>query len=469
MAPKRGGGSSSGGSSSSSGGSSSYGGSSSGGSGSRYNYRKPTPFWLQKIPLGSFYNRSYAMAYLVMVGIATLVIFGVLVASGGIKGKRQSGRKHFRWYAWGLAVVALLIHFFLLILDLSLIEAKARVARIYIIERILQNFFSGLSNIALLGVIYAIVRTRIRQTSLGSASLYDGVKTVHGLLIGALTGVFLLFIGFYTAYLVSTEGTTLGGSSWSAHKYTQTLTAWVVVYFVASLEVLVWAAVTVGRPGQDKASKRVGILLLAHVAAPLLIHSVYELAMTVKYTLPAEDAPRVPAYARATDIVFSLAPLVLTYIGVLFIGLTKGGPAGGPDRAVPGGMAYVGGPADPQKANGVSAATPAPQYGHASSPPPMAGGHTSLPPPMAGGHTSLPPPPAGTQWVLAPVMPVQPQQQWVAQPVSQYGAPAELQSGGQYAPPPNSTTTASSPPVSTVSPASHGYYQPPSHPPPATH
>jgi hypothetical protein len=127
---------------------------------------------------------------------------------------------------------------------------EVRVTRGFTVVPILRMFFTLISEIALLYVLYGFIYSRFPR-------LPSWVKWLDGRLVLILLSIISFpVLGLYIAAYVQENVNTFFIAR-SYRQYEKVGAAWNIIYFIAAVEILIWAVVVLVRKSPIKNAKRV--------------------------------------------------------------------------------------------------------------------------------------------------------------------------------------------------------------------
>ncbi|KAI9840113.1 MAG: hypothetical protein M1837_001917 [Sclerophora amabilis] len=298
------------------GGGGSSGGGSSGGSSSSYD--EPS-VWQETFEFaGSGFKDPAARAQIVVLAMTFLALLVIAIWSWSLKTRPGPTGKVFKGNRWGVAVGAAVVYFGFSLADALLEDLSATVSNVFFIFLPILDSAGTLAEVWLLGVIYSLYHVLANKDT----KLHRSLRWAHIVFCVFLLLLYLAILSGNIVFYVDLVGyrAWLATSSFRLH-LARLRVAYNALYFCATLEVCCLAVlllISSIRGRQGGASKRTALLFLILIPAPLVIRTVFQLAVVVRrnyHKLLVTNAAFV-----AYIIVYSFCTIIL-YAGVLTVGL----------------------------------------------------------------------------------------------------------------------------------------------------
>ncbi|KAL8785358.1 MAG: hypothetical protein Q9213_003423 [Squamulea squamosa] len=295
MAPRRGGG----------------GGGGSGASGLSEN----NPFGQYIELLGSDFADPYDRARLAFQAIGLLGIFGVIIWSGTFRKYHELNKRLFKWWAFGLTSLALLVSFAIQLIYTIIYETASRVQVIFFLIVTIIYESGPLAEISLLGVIYLMLPHCSAHPSRHGERprIAKALKIGHGIFLFILSALWISAMALRIQYQVEL----VIGDPWtsrsSRRSRRQLSGSYFILYFLGTLEIFAWSILGLVK----KRTERSRVFMLALIAGPLLLRSAYIMGDSIYENLQNKQGD-IRLYL-ATDIIYNLTSIVI-YAGIVAIG-----------------------------------------------------------------------------------------------------------------------------------------------------
>ncbi|KAL8996425.1 MAG: hypothetical protein Q9169_004073 [Polycauliona sp. 2 TL-2023] len=290
-------------------------GGSSGGGGSGVSGIEDTP-WGQTTDLAFGFSDPYDVARLVFQAIGLIGIVAIIVWAKTLKKTHEPNKKMFNWWAFWLTAIAVFVYMAINFTVSIISGAAEQVQIVFFLIMVIIFESSYLAEISLLLVLYILLPycTPHPSRTGDKPRIAKILKIGHGIFLLLLTALWLPMF----AMKIQGQVELVIGDPWTYRRLRRTtariMTAYTVLYVFGSLEIAAWSIL--GLIKQRTQRGKTHLILLASIAAPLLLRSLYVMADTIYENLQLHYGGR--RLWLATDIIYNLTT-ILIYAGIVAI------------------------------------------------------------------------------------------------------------------------------------------------------
>ncbi|KAL9633188.1 MAG: hypothetical protein Q9204_003501, partial [Flavoplaca sp. TL-2023a] len=316
MAPRRGGGS---------------------GGGSGVSSLEDTPWGQTTTLFGTDFQDAHIVARLVFQAIGLVGILVVIIAAKTFKKSHELNMKLFKWWAFWLSALALFVSFAISFIDYIMSEAMATVQVIYYLIATIIFESSYLAEISLLLVLYILLPyCTLHPNRTGQKPrIAKTLKICHAIFLFILVVLWLAML----ALRIQSQVEIVIGDPWVSRSNSRSvgriLTAYAILYFFGSLEILAWSLLSLIKKRTEHGRVRnpqlhpslaslthptqTTLYMLALIAAPLLLRSTYIMGYVIHVALLQKlRRSGGKRLLLASDIIYNLTT-ILIYAGIVVI------------------------------------------------------------------------------------------------------------------------------------------------------